>query len=111
EMEKQLKEWVSYKYRARTNVIFNRKTQKWDHVKLKPIQRPTDFVFLPYHEDDTMHANPRTLEYAYGNMERAFMQLLKRLGYGKGSNGVHGKVTFHSFRRHVYTTIDGLGLN
>lgn len=111
EMEKQLKEWLAYKYRARTNVLFNRQTQGWDHVKLKPVQRPTDYIFLPYHEDATFHENPRTLEYAYGNMQRSFLQLAKRLGYRTSSNGKHCDLTFHTFRRLVYTTIDGLGLN
>jgi integrase len=111
EMEKQLKEWIAFKYRARTNVIFDKRTLKWQHVKLRPIQRPTDLVFLPYHTRAEIHDNPRTLEYAYRNLERTFLQLVKRLGYGKGSNGKHGAITFHSFRRHVYTTIDGLGLN
>jgi integrase len=111
EMEKQLKEWIAYKYRPRTNVIFNRKTQQYQHVKINPKPRQSDYVFMPYHEDESVHDNPRTLEYGYINMERAFLQLLARLGYDKGANSKHGEITFHSFRRFVYTTIDSLGLN
>lgn len=111
EMEKQLREWIAYKYRPRTNVIFNRKNQRYDHIKINPIPRQSDYVFMPYHEDESIHGNPRTLEYGYINMERAFLQLLTRLGYDKGANGKHAEITFHSFRRFVYTTIDSLGLN
>jgi integrase len=111
EMEKQLKEWIAYKYRSRTNVIFNRKTHQYQHVKINPKPRQSDYIFMPHHEDGSVHENPRTLEYGYINMERAFLQLLTRLGYDKGANGKHGEITFHSFRRFVYTTIDSLGLN
>jgi integrase len=111
EMEKQLREWIAHKYRPRTNVIFNRKSQRYDHVKINPTQRQSDYVFMPYHQDESLHNNPRTLEYGYINMERAFLQLLARLGYDKGANGKHGEITFHSCRRYVYTTVDNLGLN
>lgn len=111
EMEAQLKEWLAYKYRPRENVLFDKQTQGWKHVKLNPVQRPNDYVFLPYHDDETIHDNPKTLEYAYNNMERVFIALVNRLGHGKSSDGKHCKITFHSFRRSVYTTIDSLGLN
>lgn len=111
EMHRQLEEWLLYKYRPRENVLFDKSTQTWKHVKINPVRRPTDFVFLPYHEDESMHEGPKTLEYAYNNMERSFIDLLNRLGFSKGSNGKHYKITFHSFRRFVYTTIDSLGLN
>jgi integrase len=111
EMKKQLREWIAYKYRPRTNVILNRKTQQYEHIKINPKPRQSDYVFMPYHEDESVHENPRTLEYGYINMERAFLQLLTRLGYDKGANGKHGEITFHSFRRFVYTTVDSLGLN
>jgi integrase len=102
EMEKQLKKWIAYKYRSRINVIFNRKTHQYQHVKINPKPRQSDYIFMPHHEDESVHENPRTLEYGYINMERAFLQLLTRLGYDKGANGKHGEIIFHSFRRFVY---------
>ena len=111
EMQRQLDEWLAYKYRPRENVLFDKKKKGWKHVPINPVKRPDGYVFLPYHTDDTIHDNPKTLEYAYNNMERAFIQLVNRQGHGKGTNGKHCKITFHSFRRFVYTTIDSLGLN
>jgi len=108
EMRKQLEVWLEYKYRTRT---IKNKTAKGEWVKreLSPRQKASDFVFLPNGHEKPVDLKKtknllqaqRTLKNAYYPLYDTFKAAVKRIG----SNSV----TFHSFRRFVYTAIEGLG--
>jgi integrase len=110
EMKGQLQDWIAYKYRKRTIKSKNEKGE-WVERELEPQQHPDDFVFLPYGnrkpEDlkimENLHFAQRILKNAYHTLYEPFRAAVLRTGYPK--------VTFHSFRRFAYTTIDGLGHN
>jgi integrase len=111
EMAAQLNEYLNWKYRPRRINAYRRGSNGEYVTKLvMPERRPSDHVFLIYH-DEALKDHPRKLEYAYNQLNERFTALIKRLKIGKELDSRRSKVTFHSFRRHVYTTIDGLGHN
>ena len=119
EMASQLNEYLSWKYRRRViKYNYDKRTGKYEEKVIMPERKLSDYIFLPYHDDHQHHYyyysekdNPRKLDFAYTRLHVRFAELLKRLGIGGEAEGKRKKVTFHSFRRHVYTTIEGLGLS
>jgi len=95
ECTRQLLLWKKYRERERMN--YN-----------KPVVRPfkdTDYFF------SSGKFQGVEIEYMYHAISRHFSASLDRAGYGaRDSNkGRHHKITFHSFRRFVKTTISDLG--
>jgi integrase len=109
EMVTQLKSWLDFKYRERTiKQYYDKNTGKivYKVLHLKPVRRPEDYVFMPYHDE-----LETTVEYAYKNLSRRFGELLDRMNIKFRHDGKRREVSLHSFRHFVYTTIDGLGQN
>jgi integrase len=110
EFTKQLNDYLSWKYRARKINTYSRGSKGEYVTKLvTPERRPDDYVFLIYHDEKT-DDNPRKLEYAYNQLNGRFNALIRRIKIGKELDGKRSRLTFHSFRRHVYTQLDCLGL-
>jgi integrase len=110
EMVKQLKSWLDFKYRQRTiKQYYDKKTGRivYKVLHLKPVRRPDDYVFMPYHH----HGLETTVEYAYKNLRSRFGELMRRMNIKFRHDGKRREVSLHSFRHFVYTTIDGLGQN
>jgi integrase len=109
EMVTQLKSWLDFKYRERTiKQYYDKNTGKivYKVLQLKPVKRPEDYVFMPYHDE-----LETTVEYAYKNLSRRFGELLDRMDIKFRRDGKRREISLHSFRHFVYTTIDGLGQN
>jgi integrase len=109
EMVTQLESWLDFKYRERTiKQYYDRNTGKivYKVLHLKPVRKPDDYVFMPYHDE-----LETTVEYAYKNISRRFGELLDRMNIKFRRDGKRREVSLHSFRHFVYTTIDGLGQN
>jgi integrase len=105
----QLKSWLDFKYRERTlKQYYDKNTGKivYKVLHLKPVRRPDDYVFMPYHDE-----LETTVEYAYKNLGGRFGELLDRMNIKFRRDGKRREVSLHSFRHFVYTTIDGLGQN
>jgi len=105
----QLKSWLDFKYRERTiKQYYDKNTGKivYKVLHLKPVKRPDDYVFMPYHDE-----LETTVEYAYKNLSRRFGELLDRMNVKFRRDSKRREVSLHSFRHFVYTTIDGLGQN
>jgi hypothetical protein len=105
ELKGQLRTWIDYKYREYRSCYYN-KDHKSISEQIKPVKRPTDYIFAVYHKDGK---NPKLL-YMYQDMRDAMQVALKNAGmleYEDG--GKRMKVTLHSFRRFVKTTISDLG--
>jgi integrase len=110
EFAKELHDYLNWKYRPRRINAYRRGSKGEYVTKLViPQRRPNDYVFLIYH-DDEMKEHPRKLEYAYNQLNERFNAVIKRLQIGKEIDSRRSKVTFHSFRRFVYTQLDSLGL-
>ena len=110
EFAKQLNDYLTWKYRERKINSYSRGSNGEYVTKIvKPERRLDDYVFLIYHDEKT-EDNPRKLEYAYNQLNERFNALIRRMKIGKELDSRRSRVTFHSFRRHVYTQLDSLGL-
>jgi hypothetical protein len=71
-----------------------------------PDKKDTDLVFAVYQDKNT--PNP---EYLYDDLGKSFAKTLDRSGKGNMEDGSlrRRKITLHSFRRYVKTTISDLG--
>lgn len=106
ELKEQLKVWLDYKYREYRSCYYNenrKSVSEW----VKPVKRPTDLVFAVYHKDGS---NPKLL-HIYQDMRDALQTALKNAGMLEYEDGPakRMKITLHTFRRFVKTTISDLG--
>ena len=105
EVQDQLKIWLDYKYRKRRICYKDKDTSKSITEYRTPEKNPNDLIFSLYQVD-----NPRP-EILYYNLALIFSNTLDRIGMGDREDGnqIRRKITLHSFRRFVKTTISDLG--
>ena len=105
EMEHQMKIWLDYKYRRRRICHIDKETGKNICEYRTPEKKPNDLIFSIYQID-----KPRP-ELLYFNLAHIFSITLDRIGMGDREDGnqLRRKITLHSFRRFVKTTISDLG--
>jgi integrase len=107
EMVQQLTSWLAYKYRTRRVCYKDEQTGKAITEYRTPQKRESDLVFALY--QSTQAPAPTNL---YVEFVRSFGKTLDRMKRGdreEGSNERRRKITLHSFRRFVKTTISDLG--
>jgi len=105
EMEIQIKIWLDYKSRKRRICHIDKETGKSLSVYRIPETNPHHFIFSIYQKD-----YPR-FDSMYRNFDNNFSNLLDRIGMGEREDGneIRRKITLHSFRRFVKSTISDLG--
>jgi integrase len=111
EMKQQLKSWLSYKYRKRRVCYKDYKSNNLENAKTiteyrTPDRTENDLVFAVY--QNTKMPNPYVL---YDDFAESFAKTLDRMGKGEREDGNdrRRRITFHSLRRFVKTTISDLG--
>jgi integrase len=107
EMVQQLTSWLAYKYRTRRVCYKDEQTGKAITEYRTPQKRESDLVFALY--QSTQAPAPTNL---YVEFVRSFGKTLDRMKRGdreEGSNERRRKITLHSFRLFVKTTISDLG--
>ncbi|MGH9988696.1 MAG: tyrosine-type recombinase/integrase, partial [Nitrososphaeraceae archaeon] len=102
EVTQQLKSWLSYKYRKRR--VCHGKDGKIVTEYRTPSNEGTDLLFAVYQTKP----NPDGI---YDDVAKSFAKTLDRMGKGEreDSNPNRRRITLHSFRRFVKTTISDLG--
>lgn len=106
EVVNQLKIWLDFKYRTRRICYRDSKTGKTITEYRTPTENnPNELVFSQY---QTGNPKPDVL---YENLGILFAKTLDRIGMGsrEESNENRRKITLHTFRRFVKTTISDLG--
>ena len=105
EIQHQIKLWLDYKYRKRRNCHIDKETGKSISEYRTPETSPHDLIFSINQIDKT---RPPIL---YFYLAHTFSNTLDRIGMGDREDGnqVRRKITLHSFRRFVKTTISDLG--
>jgi integrase len=105
ELRDQLSSWIDYKYWSR-RVCYSNGSQKVITEYRTPEKNETDLVFSVY--QSTKKPNPNNL---YVDICTSFGKMLDRMGKGtrEDENEKRRKITLHSFRRFVKTTISDLG--
>ena len=105
EMEHQIKIWLDYKSRKRRICHIDKETGKSISEYRIPETKPNDLIFSIYQKD-----KPRP-DHIYINLAHIFSDTIDRIGMGEREDGneIRRKITLHSFRRFVKTTISDLG--
>ncbi len=105
EVQNQIKIWLDYKYRKRRICYTDKETGKTITEYRTPEKNPNEFIFSTYQTDTP---KPQIL---YNNIGAIFAKTLDRIGMGSREDGneIRRKITLHSFRRFVKTTISDLG--
>jgi integrase len=105
EVQDQIKIWLDYKYRRRRICHIDKETGKSITEYRTPEKKPNQLIFYTYQTE-----KPRP-EILYVNLAAVFSNTLDRVGMGDREDGnqVRRKITMHSFRRFVKTTISDLG--
>ncbi|MFZ0514606.1 MAG: site-specific integrase [Candidatus Nitrosopolaris sp.] len=106
ELTQQLKSWLNYKHRTRRVCHQDKQTEKIITEYRTPDKKDTDLVFAVY--QDKKMPSPDSL---YEDLRKSFAKTLDRSGKGEREDGNQRrrKITLHSFRRFVKTTISDLG--
>ena len=105
EVKEQIKIWLDYKYRTRRICYKDKETQKSITEYRTPEKKPYGLIFSI---NQTDKSKPELL---YKNLGAIFAKTLDRIGMGnkEDENERRRKITLHSFRRFVKTTISDLG--
>ena len=105
EVSLQLSSWLDYKYRSR-RVCYVSNNGKTVTEYRTPTKNETDLVFSVYQSVE--NPNPNNL---YTELSHFFGKTLDRMGKGDREEGNKSRrrITLHSFRRFVKTTISDLG--
>ena len=107
ELVQQLKLWFDFKYGTRNIGYYDRVTRTSTNDKRTPVVNHEQFLF------STIHSRNPTIDSLYINLLTAFEHTLDRLGGKYGQYETikkrRRKITLHSFRRRVKSTISDLG--
>jgi integrase len=107
EMIQQLNSWLNYKYRTRRVCHKDEQTQKTITEYRTPNKKESDLIFAVH--QNIAAPNPKNL---YFGILKHFEKTLDSMGKADredGRNERRRKITLHSFRRFVKTTISDLG--
>ena len=104
EVTQQLKSWLDYKYRSRRVCHKDKQNGKLRTEYRTPNMMHTDLVFAVYQDSNRP-------DFLYDDFSNSFCRTLDRSGRGDKEDGNQRrrKITLHSFRRFVRTTISDLG--
>ncbi|MPZ05722.1 MAG: tyrosine-type recombinase/integrase [Nitrososphaeraceae archaeon] len=110
EIAKQLRNWLEYKFRKRRVSFYDKKAGKSTSEYRTPPKIDNDLVF-------SMNASSQgylsvSIRSMYVELASIFGNTLDRMGRGQREESVgaqHRRITLHSFRRYVYSTISDLG--
>ena len=105
ELTHQLSSLLDYKYRSR-RICYSNNNQKTVTEYRTPEKSETHLVFSVYQ----LNKNPNP-EYIYSDLCHSFANTLDRMGKGAREDGneKRRRITLHSFRRFVKSTISDLG--
>jgi integrase len=107
EITQQLVSWLNYKYRTRRVCHSDKQTGKTITEIRTPDKKDTDLIFAVYQSKEA--PNPKNLYFEFAKL---FEKTIDSMGKGDredGGNYRRRKITLHSFRRFVKTTISDLG--
>ncbi len=104
ELKEQLITWLDFKYRKR-RICYKDSNGKTITEYRTPEKNPNELIFFI---NQINNPNPESL---YNHIAADFARTLDRIGMGdrEDENEIRRKITLHSFRRFVKTTISDLG--
>lgn len=112
EVAKQLRNWSEYKFRKRRVSYYDKRTSKSISEYRVPPKMDNDLVFsMNASSQGYLSVSIRSL---YVEFSTIFGNTLDRMGRGQreeSAGAQHRRITLHSFRRYVYSTIADLGFS
>ena len=105
EISQQLKIWLDYRYRYHRSCYVDKENGNYKSEYLTPIRKSDDLVFAIYGKPHNAD-----LRIMYIHIAISYAKMLDRIGRGdREDNNKRRKITLHSFRRFVKSTISDLG--
>jgi integrase len=105
EIAQQLNIWLDYKYRYHRSCYIDKNNGKYKSEYITPVRKPNDLVFATHRRSDNAD-----LSAMYVHIAAAYAKMLDRIGRGdREDNNRRRKITLHSFRHFVKSTISDLG--
>ena len=105
EISQQLKIWLDYRYRYHRSCYVDKENGNYKSEYLTPIRKSDDQVFAIYGKPHNAD-----LRIMYIHIAISYAKMLDRIGRGdREDNNKRRKITLHSFRRFVKSTISDLG--
>lgn len=101
----QLKIWLDFRYRYHRSCYIDEENGNYKSEYITPIRRLDDLVF-------TIYGKPHNADHTtmYIHIATSYAKMLDRIGKGdREDNNKRRKITLHSFRRFVKSTISDLG--
>ena len=105
EMVQQLKIWLDYRYRYHRSCYVDKENGNYKSEYITPARKSDDLVFAIYGKPHNAD-----LRIMYIHIAMSYAKMLDRIGRGdREDNNTRRKITLHSFRRFVKSTISDLG--
>ena len=105
ETVQQLKIWLDYRYRYHRSCYVDKENGNYKSEYITPARKPDDLVFAIYGKPHNAD-----LRIMYIHIAMSYAKMLDRIGRGdREDNNTRRKITLHSFRRFVKSTISDLG--
>jgi integrase len=105
EMVHQLKIWLDYRYRYHRSCYIDKENGNYKSEYISPARESEDLIFAIYGK-----SNDTDVTAMYNHIATSYAKTLDRIGKGeREDNNKRRKITLHSFRRFVKSTISDLG--
>jgi integrase len=105
EMVQQLKIWLDHRCRYHRSCYVDKENGNYKSEYITPARKPDDLVFAIYGKPHNAD-----LRIMYIHIAMSYAKMLDRIGRGdREDNNTRRKITLHSFRRFVKSTISDLG--
>jgi integrase len=105
EMVRQLRIWLDYRYRDHRSCYIDKENGNYKSEYISPVRKSDDLIFAIY---DKFYDTD--LAAMYNHIATLYAKMLDRIGKGdREDNNNRRKITLHSFRRFVKSTISDLG--
>ena len=105
EIAQQLKIWLDYRYRYHRSCYVDIENGSYKSEYITPVRKSDDLVFAIYGKSH--NTDPTAM---YIHIAISYAKMLDRIGKGdREDNNKRRKITLHSFRRFVKSTISDLG--
>lgn len=106
ELTEQLRSWLDYKYRTRRRYLNN----SHKNYYFTPERKETDLVFASSFDGDSNNAKDEDVDHLYVTLLLMFQKTVDQLKIGYEDNTKRRRrITLHSYRRFVKSTISDLG--
>jgi integrase len=106
ELAEQLRSWLDYKYRTRRRYLHN----SHKNYYFTPEKKDTNLVFASSFDGDSSNAKDEDVDHLYVTLLLMFQKTIDQLKIGyEDTSRRRRKITLHSFRRFVKSTISDMG--